>query len=192
MPSANLLLLCTKNHCPGCFWWFGVTAFQCCLGKIRDACHKISFTEFFVAYSTEPLSARGFPAHPQAEKWFSSYIQHGNLASCNGLTRHWSLATPAMCPATCCASRSKCWHTSPPFLGFSSWSGAQQGEKVQNLSTGSAICRQSPICEGAHGHRHSSGRTTQALTNLHEVWENLVFGTTYAKWTQLTKQPALP
>lgn len=107
MPSANLLLLHTKNHCLGCFWWFGVTAFLCCLGKICDACHKISATEFFVAYPTVPLSARGFPAHPQPVKWFSSYIEHSNLTSCNGLTRHWYLAMPATCPATCCAARSK-------------------------------------------------------------------------------------
>lgn len=192
MPSANLLLPHTKNHCPGCFWWFGITALLCCLGKICDACHKISSTEFFVAYPTVPLSARGFPAHPQPVKWFSSYIRHGNLTSCNGLTRHWYLAMPAMCPATCCAARSKCLCNSSPFLGLSFRSGTQRGEKVQNLGAGSAVCGQSPVCEGAHGHTDSSGRTTQALTTLHETWETLVFGRTHVKWAQLIKQIALP
>lgn len=187
MPSANLLLLHTKNHCLGCSWWFGVTAFLCRLGKTCHACHKISSTEFFVAYPTVALSARGFPAHPQPVKWFSSYIQHGNLTSCNGLTRHWHLATLAMSPATCCAARSKSLCNSPPFLALSFWSGTKRGEKVQNLITGSAVCGQSSICEGAHGHTHSSGRTTQALATLHKAWETLVFGTTHVKWTQLKK-----
>lgn len=119
MPSANLLLPHTKSHCVCCFWWFEVTAFLCCLGKICNVCHKMSYTGFFVVYPTVPLSARGFPAHQQPVKWFSSYIWRGNLTSCNGFTRHWYLAMPANCTATCCAARSKCLCNSPPFFGAS-------------------------------------------------------------------------
>lgn len=163
----------------------------CCLGKLCNACHKISSTEFFVAYPTVPLSARGFPAHPQPVKWFSSYTQRGNLTSCNALTRHWYLAMPAMRPATCCAARSKCLCNSPLFLGLSFWSGTQRGEKVKT-SVLAVLSEGSHPFVRKHMDIHSSGRTTQALTNLHKAWETLVFGTTHVKWTQLTKQRALP
>lgn len=94
--------------------WFLFTA----RGKICSTCHKISYTIFFVVYPTLPLSARGFPAHQQPTKWFSCYISHDNLTSCNGFTRHWCTAVPVNCTATCCAARNKCLCNSPNFSGL--------------------------------------------------------------------------
>lgn len=116
MASANLLLPRTKSHWVRRVWWFEVTAFLRCSGKIRNTCHKISCVGLFVVYPAVPLSARGFPAHQEPAKRFSSYTRPGNLTSCNGSTRHWYLATPANCTATCCAARSKYFCKPPPFF----------------------------------------------------------------------------
>ena len=166
MPSANLLLPHIKSHCVCCFWWFEVTVFLWCLGEICNACHKISYIEFFVVYPTVPLSARGFPAHQQPVKGFSSYIRCGNLTSCNGFTRHWHLATSANCTATCCAARSKCLCNSPPFIWASACPFGLERKWVRKY-TASALA---VLAAGSHSFSRKHADLHTVPEEWHKPW----------------------
>lgn len=133
-------------------------AFLRCLGKICNVCHKISYIGFFVVYPTLPLSARGFPAHQQPTKWFSSYISCDNLTSCNGFTRHWYPAVPASYKDTYCAARNKCLCNSPDFF----WASARLWSETQ-----ACRCKASALAVLSAG-SHSSMRKHK---DIHTTWE---------------------